>query len=116
MLFLIGRVPSRLAFQRPEFVLSIKTPFASGNTTALRSKSTKMSDVTSLVPAPEGVVPNFDNPQQQGDTAAYICFGVGIPLSLLFTAQRIYVKKIIQAPWQIDDCESFLVWNDTVFV
>lgn len=62
--------------------------------------------MTSLVPAPEGYIVDFDNPQRQGNVATYCCFGVGMFLAMLFTAQRLYVQLGLGRNWQIDDSES----------
>lgn len=64
-----------------------------------------MTDVVSLVPAPEGYVVDFDNPQRLADKATYWCFGVGTLMSVLFTGQRIYVRSVVRTPWQLDDGE-----------
>lgn len=63
---------------------------------------------TALVPAPEGYDVDFCNPQRRADIATYWCFGVGMVLSLLFTAQRLYVKLGIGTGWQVDDSKLFL--------
>lgn len=62
-----------------------------------------MTDVTSLVPPPDGYVVDFANPQHSAQLAAFWCFGVGVFLSLLFTAQRVWVKWVLRSPWCWDD-------------
>lgn len=62
--------------------------------------------MATLVPAPEGYVVDFDNPQRLDRVAAYWCYGVGVFFSVVFTAQRIYVKIALKLPWQLDDCKS----------
>lgn len=61
-------------------------------------------DMKTFVPAPPDYVVDFDHPQRQFATAAYWCYGLGVFFSLLFTAQRIYVKAALQLSWQLDDC------------
>lgn len=73
-----------------------------------------MSDVTAVVPAPAGYVVDFENPQRRGDIATYWCFGVGVTLAMLFTAQRVYVKLGLGTGWAADDCKVFfflLLWR-----
>lgn len=60
---------------------------------------------TALVPAPEGYEADLCNPERRADIATYWCFGGGMILSLLFTAQRLYVKLGVRTGWQVDDSE-----------
>lgn len=65
-----------------------------------------MTDVTAALPAPDGYVVDFDNPERRADVATYWCFGVGMSLAMLFTAQRVYVKLGIGTGWRLDDCKQ----------
>lgn len=62
-------------------------------------------DDTALFPAPPGYVVDFDNPQRRADVATYWCFGIGVALSIVFTAQRVYVKLGLRTGWTMDDCK-----------
>ncbi|KAF5025128.1 hypothetical protein F66182_2829 [Fusarium sp. NRRL 66182] len=55
-----------------------------------------------LPPLP-GYEVDFENPQRNSVTEAYWLFGVGNFLSLLFVAQRIYSKCVIQKSLRIED-------------
>lgn len=63
-----------------------------------------MSDVTGVIPAPAGYVVDFENPQRRGDVATFWCFGLLVPVAMLFTAQRVYVKLGLGIGWAADDC------------
>lgn len=65
--------------------------------------------VTVLIPAPEGYVVDFANPQRRADIATYWVCGIGVFIAILFTIQRLYVKLVIGSGLQIDDCKSFKV-------
>lgn len=60
-------------------------------------------NVTAFLPAPEGYDVDFCNPQRRAQHACYWCFGWGAALSILFTAQRLYVKLGIGTGWHFDD-------------
>ncbi|KAF3765348.1 hypothetical protein M406DRAFT_16195, partial [Cryphonectria parasitica EP155] len=62
------------------------------------------------IPAPAGYVVDFDHPQRHADLATYWCFGVGIVLALLFTAQRVYVKLVTGISLQLDDALLAVSW------
>lgn len=64
-----------------------------------------MASVETLIPAPPGYVVDFEHPQRRGDLATYWCFGVGITMAVLFTAQRLYVKLCLGIGWAADDSE-----------
>lgn len=63
-------------------------------------------NVTAVAAAPEGYDVDLCHPQQRAAIATYWCFGIGLVLSLLFTAQRLYVKLGIGTGWQVDDSRS----------
>lgn len=69
-------------------------------------------DSTALYPAPEGYVVDFDNPQRRADVATYWCFGIGVALSIVFTAQRVYVKLGLGTGWTLDDCELYFDFDE----
>jgi hypothetical protein len=59
--------------------------------------------VITAIPAPEGYVVNFENPQRTGNIAAYAVCAVGMVLAFLFMAQRLYVKVIVRRSFGFDD-------------
>lgn len=56
-----------------------------------------------VMPPPPGYVVDFDHPQRNSVVAAYVLFGVGNFLCLLFIMQRAYVKLVLQRRVQIED-------------
>lgn len=63
--------------------------------------------VPTVLEPPKGYVVDFDNPRRQGVPEAYYVSGFGMALSLLFIAQRLYVKFFLTGGVQIDDGECF---------
>lgn len=61
--------------------------------------------VETVLTAPEGYVIDFDHPQRQGVPQAYYVAGFGTAISLLFFAQRLYVKVRLAGGLLVDDCE-----------
>lgn len=61
--------------------------------------------VETVLAAPEGYVVDFDHPQRQGVPQAYYVAGFGTAISLLFFAQRLYVKVCLAGGLLVDDCE-----------
>lgn len=61
--------------------------------------------VRTLVPAPEGYVVDFDNPQQQKVLDHYLITGILGPLALIALCQRYYTKIFLAKGLQIDDGE-----------
>ncbi|KAG5779734.1 hypothetical protein H9Q73_006591 [Fusarium xylarioides] len=55
------------------------------------------------IPPPEGYNVDFDNPQRNSVTAAYWLYGVGNFLTVLFIAQRVYVRSFIHKTVRIED-------------
>jgi hypothetical protein len=67
-----------------------------------------VNGVTTVMPAPEGYVVDFENPQRQFDVEHYAIFaGLGT-LAMLFLVQRVYTKIFIAGGMQVDDSKS--VW------
>lgn len=64
-----------------------------------------VNGVTTVMATPEGYVVDFDNPQRTGVPEVYFVAGFGIVLSLLFTAQRLYVNAVVEKGLQVDDGE-----------
>lgn len=60
--------------------------------------------VRTALPKPDGYVVDFDNPQVNMMTANLSLAAVGMLLSSLFLAQRIYVKIKVHRAIGIDDC------------
>lgn len=59
--------------------------------------------VRTYLPAPEGYVVDFDDPQQQFHVTLYAVVGIGNLLALLFMSQRIYTKVALSKGLQLDD-------------
>ena len=55
------------------------------------------------LPPPKGYVVDFEHPQRQGVPDAYWVAGVGMFLSLVFMAQRIYTKVFLSGGLRVDD-------------
>ncbi|KAH6672726.1 hypothetical protein F5X68DRAFT_264705 [Plectosphaerella plurivora] len=66
--------------------------------------------VTTVLPAPEGYVVDFENPQRQFDVEHYSIFGVLGSLALLCLVQRIYTKAVLGGGLQTDDALISLAW------
>jgi hypothetical protein len=56
-----------------------------------------------VLPAPEGYVVDFENPQRQAVPHAYYIAGVGRTLSLLMMGQRLHTKFVVMGKIQMDD-------------
>ena len=54
------------------------------------------------IPPPPGVTPNFDHPEQ-GGTHVVVLGLVGIPISTLFLAMRLYTKARINRSFGSED-------------
>lgn len=59
--------------------------------------------VITVLPAPEGYVVDFENPQRNGVQAIYVTSGVGMVLALLFLGQRLYVSLMVRRKLGLDD-------------
>ncbi|KAM3088643.1 hypothetical protein ACMFMG_000279 [Clarireedia jacksonii] len=62
------------------------------------------------MPAPEGYVVDFANPQRHGDVAGYWVFGVGLVLSFAFLAMRVYTKIFVARSFVTEDVCFILAW------
>jgi hypothetical protein len=62
--------------------------------------------VVTVIPPPDGVTVDFDNPRRQSVLAHYLVFGIGGSLALLALLQRYYTKIWLSKGLQIDDCEQ----------
>lgn len=62
--------------------------------------------IVTVIPAPEGYAVDFSHPQRQGVTETYWIVAVGNILALMFLAQKIYTKAVIDRRFQLDDGES----------
>lgn len=65
-----------------------------------------INGVTTLLPAPEGYVVDFANPQREAVPDAYYVAAFGSFLSVLLMLQRLYTKIFLSGGLQADDCES----------
>ncbi|KAL0929829.1 uncharacterized protein CTRU02_215259 [Colletotrichum truncatum] len=74
-----------------------------------------INGVTILLPAPDGYIVDFQNPQRQAVPEAYWVAGIGTSLSLLLMAQRVYTKAILHGYLELEDCKclytSSLAWG-----
>lgn len=59
--------------------------------------------VRTYLPAPDGYVVDFENPQQQFHLTLYSVVGIGNLLALLFMSQRIYTKLELSRGLQLED-------------
>jgi hypothetical protein len=59
--------------------------------------------VITAIPAPAGYVVDFANPQKNRDIAIYVVSGIGMTLSTLFMAQRLYVNFAVRRKLGLDD-------------
>ncbi|CAM1501952.1 Fc.00g039360.m01.CDS01 [Cosmosporella sp. VM-42] len=66
--------------------------------------------IATLLPAPEGYVIDFNNPQRQGVPDAYYVAAFGTALSVILMGQRLYVKLVLSGGLQIDDVFLLLAW------
>lgn len=62
-----------------------------------------INGVVTVLPAPEGYVVDFDNPQRAGVPEAYWVAGVGTFFSVLFMGQRLYTKIFLATGLKLDD-------------
>jgi hypothetical protein len=61
--------------------------------------------VLTVIPAPEGYVVDFAQPQRQGGVETYWIVAVGNVLALMFLGQKLYTKIVIDRRFQLDDGE-----------
>jgi len=66
---------------------------------------TDTNGTITIIPAPEGYVVDFDNPQQNYVNQSYIVAAVEMSLAFLFLLQRLYTKTVIVKQFQIEDGE-----------
>lgn len=59
--------------------------------------------IVALAP-PDGYEVDFDNPKRNLLVANYVVMAVGLSLSLIFLAQRIFVKTHVHRGLALDDC------------
>ncbi|OLN85657.1 hypothetical protein CCHL11_08307 [Colletotrichum chlorophyti] len=62
-----------------------------------------MSDEVSVIPAPPGVVVDFDHPRQQKVLEHYLLFGIGGGIAFIALMQRFYTKLFLSKGLQVDD-------------
>jgi hypothetical protein len=74
------------------------------------SSSTDTAQVTSTIvgslPAPSGVIPNFDDPAN-GNTKAYIVVILNLVVMLLLAAIRAFSRIFIVRKLRIEDCRFY---------
>jgi hypothetical protein len=61
-----------------------------------------------IIPAPEGYLVDFDNPQVQFVVRSYTVAAVEMSLAFLFLVQRMYTKLVIMKKFQLEDGKSLL--------
>jgi hypothetical protein len=59
-----------------------------------------------IIPAPEGYLVDFDNPQVQFMAKSYTVAAVEMTLAFLFLLQRLYTKIVIVKKFQLEDGKS----------
>jgi hypothetical protein len=66
-----------------------------------------------IIPAPDGYVVDFANPQTQFVIKSYTVAAVEMTLAFLFLVQRLYTKVVIMKNFQLEDSKSLLYtrWN-----
>uniref|UniRef100_A0A8H7N5M0 Rhodopsin domain-containing protein n=1 Tax=Bionectria ochroleuca TaxID=29856 RepID=A0A8H7N5M0_BIOOC len=64
---------------------------------------TTIDGVRMVVPAPEGYVVDLNNPERTGVPSVYYVAGFMGSLSLIFFAQRMYVKAVVATGIELDD-------------
>ncbi|KAE9583294.1 hypothetical protein CGMCC3_g1294 [Colletotrichum fructicola] len=74
------------------------------------------SGVITALPAPEGYVVDFENPQRRDVVETYVVVGIGMFLALLFLLQRLYVKVVIRKKFGLDDVLLLFGWVFTVAI
>lgn len=62
--------------------------------------------VRTILPAPEGYVVNFGDPQQINALPSYVSFGIEAPLATLALIQRFYTKIYLLGGLTVDDGEQ----------
>lgn len=65
--------------------------------------ATVVDGVHVALPPPEGYHIDFENPQRNGETAAYCLFVIGNFICLLFMLQRLYVRAVIHRMVYLED-------------
>ncbi|CAI6336798.1 unnamed protein product [Periconia digitata] len=66
--------------------------------------------IKSIIPAPEGYVVNFENPQTQYVVESYTVVAVEMTLAFLFLVQRLYTKVAIMKQFQPEDAIVVVAW------
>lgn len=61
------------------------------------------------LPAPPGVIPNLQNPNQYGHKQGYILLGVGMALSTSLLVVRLHTKAFIARSLGWEDGKPYLV-------
>ncbi|KAI8193464.1 hypothetical protein KHU50_012521 [Colletotrichum sp. SAR 10_65] len=74
------------------------------------------SGVITALPAPEGYIVDFENPQRRDVVETYVVVGIGMFLALLFLLQRLYVKVVIRKKFGLDDVLLLFGWVFTVAI
>jgi hypothetical protein len=97
-----------------------KSDFSSNNTVNLNKPHIfpKVSSLTptltmtgtngtiTLIPASEGYVVDFENPQMQFVVKSYTVAAVEMTLAFIFLVQRLYTKVVIMKKFQLEDSKS----------
>lgn len=68
-----------------------------------------MSSHIAPIPAPEGYVANFEDPEKMGDVVGYWVFGVGMVLSFSFLCMRTYTKIFVARNFAIEDGKLYIL-------
>lgn len=66
-----------------------------------------INGVVTLLPAPEGYIVDFANPQRAAVPDSYYVAGFGLFFSVLLMLQRLYTKIFLSGGLQADDSMYF---------
>ena len=67
------------------------------------SRPATMGSTVGVIPPPPGVTPDFDYSNPRGFRTEMIIFGVGLFLSTLFLAMRVYTRACLLSKFGWDD-------------
>ncbi|KIW03028.1 uncharacterized protein PV09_05682 [Verruconis gallopava] len=79
--------------------------------------ATPSSTIVALVPAPSGYHVDFEHPQRRGIPAAYWVTGVGLVISTMFLAMRLYTKIRIVREFKAEDLLNYRqvhIWEESI--
>ncbi|KAE8406582.1 hypothetical protein BDV37DRAFT_292122 [Aspergillus pseudonomiae] len=69
-----------------------------------------MGSTAGVIPPPPGVTPDFDYSNPRGFKTEMIIFGIGLFLSTLFLAMRVYTRACLLSKFGWDDVSIIIAW------